>query len=143
MLPRLMKKSLEKLGYDKNLLILAATSGDTGKAALEGFKDVEGIKIICLYPYQRVSKVQELQMTTTEGENTYVIAVKGNFDDCQSKVKKIFSDENFKNELLELNTELSSANSINWGRLLPQIVYYYRSYAELVERNEIKPGEKN
>lgn len=142
MLPYLMKKSLEKLGYDKELLILAATSGDTGKAALEGFKDVEGIKIICLYPHQRVSKIQELQMTTTEGENTYVIAVKGNFDDCQSKVKKIFSDEEFKKELLELNTELSSANSINWGRLLPQIVYYYRSYAELVERNEISLGEK-
>lgn len=142
MLPYLMKKSLEKLGYDKNLLILAATSGDTGKAALEGFKDIQGIKIICLYPHERVSKVQELQMTTTEGDNTYVLAVKGNFDDCQNKVKELFSDVNFKEELLELNTELSSANSINWGRLLPQIVYYYRAYADLVEKKEISLGDK-
>lgn len=142
MLPHLMKKSLEKLGYDKELLILAATSGDTGKAALEGFKDIEGIKIICLYPHERVSKIQELQMTTTEGDNTYVIAIKGNFDDCQNKVKEIFSDVKFKNELMELNTELSSANSINWGRLLPQIVYYYKSYAALVEKGEIPLGEK-
>lgn len=142
MLPYLMKKSLEKLGYDKELLILAATSGDTGKAALEGFKDIKGIKIICLYPHERVSKIQELQMTTTEGDNTFVVAVKGNFDDCQSKVKNIFSDEEFKKELLTMNTELSSANSINWGRLLPQIVYYYRSYANLVEKKQINLGEK-
>lgn len=142
MLPHLMKKSLEKLGYEKDLLILAATSGDTGKAALEGFKDIPGIKIICLYPHQRVSKVQELQMTTTDGDNTYVLAVKGNFDDCQSKVKEIFSDEDYKAELLELNTELSSANSINWGRLLPQIVYYYKAYADLVGKEEISLGDK-
>ncbi len=141
MLPHLMQKSLEKLGYDKKLLILAATSGDTGKAALEGFKDIEGIKIICLYPHQKVSKVQELQMTTTEGHNTYVIAVEGNFDDCQRKVKEIFANEAYKEDLLALNTELSSANSINWGRLLPQIVYYYKSYVNLLEEGQIEPGQ--
>lgn len=142
MLPYLMQKSLEKLSYDKELIILAATSGDTGKAALEGFKDVEGIKIICLYPHEKVSKVQELQMTTTEGDNTYVIAVEGNFDDCQNKVKEIFANQDFKDQLLELNTELSSANSINWGRLLPQIVYYYKSYVNLLEDGQIEADEK-
>ena len=141
-LPHLMTKSLEKLGYDKEILILVATSGDTGKAALEGFKNIPGIKIICLYPYQKVSKIQELQMTTTDGENTYVIAIKGNFDDCQTKVKEIFSDAAFKNELLESDVELSSANSINWGRLLPQIVYYYTSYAQLVRDKKIAEGDK-
>ncbi len=141
-LPHLMSLSLKKIQYDKEILILVATSGDTGKAALEGFKNIPGIRIVCLYPYQKVSKIQELQMTTTDGQNTFVIAMKGNFDDCQAKVKEIFSDVSFQQELLSQNIELSSANSINWGRLLPQIVYYYHAYAQLAEKKQINWGDK-
>ena len=141
-MPHLLSKAIFKVGHSKEVVILVATSGDTGKAALEGFKNVAGIKIIVFYPYQGVSKVQELQMSTTDGNNTYVVAVKGNFDDCQSKVKEIFADVEFKSLLEEKGFELSSANSINWGRLLPQIVYYFSSYLNLVSAGELILGEK-
>jgi len=141
-MPYFLSKAIKKVGSEKEVVILVATSGDTGKAALEGFKNVPGIKIIVFFPYDGVSKVQELQMTTTDGKNTYVVAVKGNFDDCQSAVKEIFADTNFKGILDNQGYELSSANSINWGRLLPQIVYYFSAYLELVKKQEIEPGEK-
>jgi len=141
-MPHLLSKAIKKLDSQKEIIILVATSGDTGKAALEGFKNVPGIKIIVFYPYQGVSKVQELQMTTTEGSNTHVVAVKGNFDDCQSAVKEIFGDVEFKRTLAERGYEFSSANSINWGRLLPQIVYYFHAYVDLLEKKEIVAGEK-
>jgi len=141
-MPYFLSKAIKKVGSEKEVVILVATSGDTGKAALEGFKNVPGIKIIVFFPYDGVSKVQELQMTTTDGNNTYVVAVKGNFDDCQSAVKDIFADTGFKGSLDSQGYELSSANSINWGRLLPQIVYYFSAYLELVKKQEIEPDEK-
>ncbi len=141
-MPYFLVKAKEKLGADKETVILVATSGDTGKAALEGFKNVPGIKIIVFYPYQGVSKVQELQMSTTDGDNTYVAAVRGNFDDCQTAVKNIFADQQFNQQLAELGYEFSSANSINWGRLLPQIVYYFSAYLQLVQKGKITLGEK-
>ncbi|MDX9871966.1 MAG: threonine synthase [Clostridia bacterium] len=141
-MPHLLSGAIKKSGTEKEIVILVATSGDTGKAALEGFKDVPGIKIIVFYPYKGVSKVQELQMSTTDGGNTYVVAVKGNFDDCQSAVKEIFGDAQFKDILAQQGYELSSANSINWGRLLPQIVYYFYAYADLLGKKEIQPGEQ-
>ncbi|MFZ7102636.1 MAG: threonine synthase [Peptococcaceae bacterium] len=141
-MPYFLSLAIEKVGSQKEVVILVATSGDTGKAALEGFKDVPGIKIIVFFPYQGVSKVQELQMATTDGDNTYVVAVEGNFDDCQSAVKDIFASTQFKAVLDERGYALSSANSINWGRLLPQIVYYFASYLKLVTDGEIKLGEK-
>lgn len=141
-MPHLLSKAISKLGHTKEVVILVATSGDTGKAALEGFKNVPGIRIIVFYPYKGVSKVQELQMSTTDGNNTHVVAVKGNFDDCQSKVKEIFADVEFKSLLEEKGFELSSANSINWGRLLPQIVYYFSAYLNLVSTGELVFGEK-
>ncbi len=127
---------------DNDFLILVATSGDTGKAALEGFKNKDGIKIAVLYPDGGVSDIQYKQMATQSGNNVEVWAVKGNFDDCQTGVKAVFSDEQFNKELLENNRyALSSANSINWGRLLPQIVYYISSYATLVESGKLEAGE--
>ncbi|SMB96550.1 L-threonine synthase [Desulfonispora thiosulfatigenes DSM 11270] len=141
-LPHFLSLAIKKTGVENEVVILVATSGDTGKAALEGFKDVPGIRIITFYPYKGVSKIQELQMNTTEGENTYVVGVHGNFDDCQTTVKEIFSNEEFKQMLLENGIELSSANSINWGRLLPQIIYYFASYSELLKKGDIKEGEK-
>jgi len=141
-MPRLLVKAVEKTGSDNEIVILVATSGDTGKAALEGFKDVPGIKIIVFYPYQGVSRVQELQMNTTEGKNVYVVAVKGNFDDCQTAVKEIFSDEAMIALLAKHDMEFSSANSINWGRLMPQIVYYFWAYADLLRKGRIEEGEK-
>lgn len=141
-MPHLLSRAIRKAGSAKETVILVATSGDTGKAALEGFKNVPGVKIIVFYPYQGVSKVQELQMSTTDGANTHVVAVKGNFDDCQSAVKGIFGDNGFRALLDEKGFELSSANSINWGRLLPQIVYYFHAYAALMGQQEIKPGEE-
>lgn len=141
-MPHFLSKAAKKLDSGKDIVILVATSGDTGKAALEGFKNVPGIKIICFYPHGGVSRVQELQMSTTDGENTYVVAVKGNFDDCQNAVKEIFGSRAFNKELGIKGFELSSANSINWGRLLPQIVYYFWAYLQLVNRREIAPGEK-
>ncbi|HHX51717.1 MAG TPA: threonine synthase [Clostridia bacterium] len=141
-MPHLLSLAVKKGGQDRETVILVATSGDTGKAALEGFKDVPGIQIIVFYPGQGVSKVQELQMTTTTGRNTHVVAVQGNFDDCQNAVKEIFADEAFNSKLKKAGYDLSSANSINWGRLVPQIVYYFAAYGDLVTRGEIKAGSR-
>ncbi|MDR1194293.1 MAG: threonine synthase [Peptococcaceae bacterium] len=139
--PRLLERAMVKVGGGKTLLILVATSGDTGKAALEGFKNVPGIKILCFYPDQGVSKAQELQMTTTDGENTFVVAVEGNFDDCQNGVKAIFGDEAFNQALAGQNIQMSSANSINWGRLCPQIVYYFHAYFQLLRAGRLTLGQ--
>lgn len=141
-LPHLLTRSIRKTGEDKTAVILVATSGDTGKAALEGFKDVGGTKIVVFYPENGVSKIQRLQMVTQEGSNVLVGSVQGNFDDAQSAVKDIFTDEQFKDELAEKGCMLSSANSINWGRLIPQIVYYFSSYCDLLQNEEIVLGEK-
>ena len=140
-MPRFLSAAIKKLDAAGEVVILVATSGDTGKAALEGFKDVPGIKIIVFYPYGGVSNIQELQMLTTEGDNTYVVGVDGNFDDCQTAVKRIFDSEVIVNKLAEKEKRFSSANSINWGRLLPQIVYYYHGYAQLLKNGKIKVGE--
>jgi threonine synthase len=141
-MPFLLALAKEKTGGSAETIILVATSGDTGKAALEGFKDVPGIRIIVFYPHGGVSKVQELQMVTTDGMNTHVVAVEGNFDDCQTAVKEVFADEFLKKDLAARGFELSSANSINWGRLLPQIVYYFWAYLYLLRQKTIIPGEK-
>ena len=141
LLPYLLTGSKKKEGVDKKTLILVATSGDTGKAALEGFKDVEGTEIIVLYPEEGVSDMQKLQMKTTEGNNTHVIGIKGNFDDAQTAVKKIFTSEEMKEKFAQKGYELSSANSINFGRLVPQIVYYFSAYLDLLAEGEIEPGE--
>ena len=141
-MPRLLSRSLTKTGEQNTALILVATSGDTGKAALEGYKDVDGVKIMVFYPIDGVSKVQKLQMATQTGTNVNVCAIKGNFDDAQNGVKKIFSDNEAKAKLLENGYILSSANSINWGRLAPQIVYYISAYCDLINKGDIKFGEK-
>ncbi|MEG1500660.1 MAG: threonine synthase, partial [Clostridiales bacterium] len=142
LLPRLLTASIAKNNKQMETVILVATSGDTGKAALEGFKNVDGIKIIVFYPAEGVSYIQERQMLVTDGDNTYVVAVEGNFDDCQSAVKAIFADPQLNQALAEHNKCFSSANSINWGRLLPQIVYYYDGYRQMMAQNEIKWGQK-
>lgn len=142
LLPHLMTASRKKVGENSKTLILVATSGDTGKAALEGFRDVEGCEIIVFYPSEGVSDMQKLQMMTQEGENVYVCAIEGNFDDAQSAVKTIFNDDNVKKMLLEKGYKLSSANSINWGRLVPQIAYYVSSYVDLLSSGEINMGDK-
>jgi len=139
-LPRLMTAAMEQSGEKKNVLILTATSGDTGKAALEGFHDVPGIKIMVFYPHNGVSLVQKTQMTTQEGENVNVCAVKGNFDDCQTGVKKAF--RSLGSWAQEHGYRLSSANSINIGRLAPQTVYYFAAYRDLVNSGRIKAGDK-
>ena len=133
-LPRLMKLSKEKLGYEKNITILTATSGDTGGAALNGFKSIDGISIVVLYPDGGVSPVQEAQMCSFIGDNAKVLAIQGNFDDCQSFVKKFFKDNK--------DLSLSSANSINIARLIPQTVYYFYSYIYLLKNGIIKDGEE-
>ena len=140
-MPRLLSRALVKTGEDNTALILVATSGDTGKAALEGYKDIDGIKIIVFYPVDGVSKVQKLQMATQTGDNVRVCAIKGNFDDAQTGVKKIFSDADARAKLLDNSYILSSANSINWGRLAPQIVYYISAYCDLLNAKEITYGE--
>ncbi len=140
-LPYLLTVSAKKTIDGKDIAILVATSGDTGKAALEGFKDVPGTSITVFYPEDGVSDMQKRQMTTQEGNNVHVCAVKGNFDDCQNGVKAIFTDAKLKAELEKLNVVFSSANSINWGRLSPQIVYYISAYASLIKNGEIKYGE--
>ena len=142
LLPYLMTVSAKKTADGKTIVILVATSGDTGKAALEGFKNVDNTKILVFYPVDGVSPMQKLQMTTQEGENVAVCAINGNFDDAQSAVKSIFTNNDIKKELAKKNMMFSSANSINWGRLVPQIVYYFSSYAELVKNNEIEIGDK-
>lgn len=141
LMPRLLSRSLSKTGEDRDALILVATSGDTGKAALEGFKDVDRTRISVFYPVDGVSRVQKLQMQTQEGGNVNVCAINGNFDDAQSGVKKIFSDLDFSNELLNHGYFLSSANSINWGRLVPQTVYYFSAYCDLISSGEINAGD--
>ncbi|MDF2873814.1 MAG: thrC 3 [Sporomusa sp.] len=140
LLPRLLVCALKKIGEQAEIVILVATSGDTGKAALEGFKDVEQTRVIVFYPEDGVSQIQRLQMVTQEGDNLRVIAVKGNFDDAQTGVKQIFSDNDYNAELAEHGFKLSSANSINWGRLVPQIVYYFSAYADLVKEKHITSG---
>ncbi len=142
LLPHLLTASKKKLGRTDKTLILVATSGDTGKAALEGFKDVEGTEIIVFFPNQGVSEMQKLQMVTQEGANVNVAAIKGNFDDAQTAVKEIFNDADTIAKLKEKGIQMSSANSINWGRLAPQIAYYISSYADLVACGEIKNGDK-
>ena len=141
-LPHLLTVSAKKTVPDKEIAILVATSGDTGKAALEGFKNVEGTTISIFYPEEGVSDMQKRQMATQEGNNVFVCAVKGNFDDCQNGVKAIFTDKEMAKALDKNGIMLSSANSINWGRLCPQIVYYISAYADLVKNEEIKYGEK-
>jgi len=140
-LPYLMKKAQLNCKMKEDIVILTATSGDTGKAALEGFKDVEGTKIIVFYPNDGVSTVQEMQMVTTEGDNTYVVAVEGNFDDAQTAVKEIFNDLALREKLGMMGMKFSSANSINIGRLVPQISYYFSTYADLVKKQEIQIGD--
>lgn len=141
-MPRLLSLALKKTGETRTAFILVATSGDTGKAALEGYKDVDGVKITVFYPEDGVSDMQKLQMTTQEGSNVCVCAIHGNFDDAQTGVKKIFADENAKQLLAQQNCFLSSANSINWGRLAPQICYYISAYVDLVAQEDIVLGEK-
>lgn len=141
-LPYLLVGAREKEGQDTKTLILVATSGDTGKAALEGFSDVEGTEIVVFYPIDGVSPLQKLQMQTTTGNNVHVVGIKGNFDDCQNAVKEIFGDKEINQKLDELGFSLSSANSINFGRLVPQIAYYISSYVDLLEAEEIEEGEK-
>ncbi len=140
-MPRLLSRALVKTGEDKTALILVATSGDTGKAALEGYKDIDRVKIMVFYPVDGVSKVQKLQMTTQTGSNVNVCAIKGNFDDAQTGVKKIFADREAHKVFSDNKYTLSSANSINWGRLVPQIVYYVSAYCDLLNSGEISFGE--
>jgi len=140
-MPRLFSRALKKCGEERTALILVATSGDTGKAALEGYRDVKGTKIKVFYPTGGVSRVQKLQMQTQEGENVSVDAIVGNFDDAQSGVKTIFADADVAAALNCDGVFLSSANSINWGRLVPQIVYYVSAYCDMVKSGAVKIGE--
>lgn len=142
LLPHLMTAAKKKQGITEDIRILTATSGDTGKAALEGFRDVSGTSVTVFYPSDGVSDVQKLQMTTQEGNNVCVCGVRGNFDDCQSAVKKAFSSEKVISSLRKKKVRLSSANSINFGRLVPQIVYYISAYVDLVASGELKEGDK-
>lgn len=141
-LPYLLTTAMKKEKEEAKICILTATSGDTGKAALEGFADVPGTEIIVFFPNKGVSEVQERQMTSQVGDNTHVFAINGNFDDAQSGVKKIFADDDFAENLKKINCKLSSANSINIGRLVPQVAYYVYGYLKLVEKGAIKVGEK-
>jgi len=141
-LPHLLTKAARKNNIDDDIVILTATSGDTGKAALAGFADVKGTKIIVFYPKDGVSKVQEKQMITQKGNNTYVIGIRGNFDDAQTGVKKIFGDAELKEKMSKAGYRFSSANSINVGRLIPQIVYYVYAYTKLLKIGAIKSGGK-
>ncbi len=141
-LPHLLITSAKKNNVKNEIVILTATSGDTGKAALAGFADVKGTKIIVFYPKNGVSPIQEKQMVTQKGDNTYVIGINGNFDDAQTGVKKIFGDKELEKVMNEAGYQFSSANSINIGRLVPQIVYYVYAYARLLAKGEIQAGEK-
>ena len=141
-LPYLLTTSAKKQGVDNKIVILTATSGDTGKAAMAGFADVPGTEIIVFYPKDGVSKIQELQMTTQTGANTHVIAIDGNFDDAQTDVKRMFNDVDLREKLLAHHTQFSSANSMNVGRLVPQVVYYVYAYAQLVKAGHIQNGDK-
>ncbi len=141
-LPHLLTTSMRKNGIQDEVCILVATSGDTGKAALEGFRDVDGTRVLVFFPRDGVSNIQKKQMVTQEGKNVGVMAVEGNFDDAQSGVKAIFTDQAYGETLKANGISLSSANSINWGRLVPQIVYYVSAYASLVEKGELVEGEQ-
>ncbi len=141
LLPYLLTTASKKAAPDKKIVILVATSGDTGKAALEGFKDVPNTQILVFYPVDGVSPMQKLQMATQEGANVGVCAIKGNFDDAQTGVKTIFTDASVAEKLAENGMMFSSANSINWGRLVPQIVYYCSAYADMLECGAVKEGE--
>lgn len=140
--PAWLSRALEKTKEERTALILVATSGDTGKAALEGYKDVDGVKIQVFYPVDGVSKIQKRQMAVQAGKNVGVCAIQGNFDDAQNGVKKIFADQPFNEKLNQNGFFLSSANSINWGRLCPQIVYYISAYCDMVKRGDIQMGEE-
>ena len=142
LLPYLLRKGCDLSGIKEEVLILVATSGDTGKAALEGFKDAKGIKVMVFFPSEGVSDMQKMQMTTQEGDNVNVVAVEGNFDDCQTAVKKIFTSKEIASDLLKKGIVLSSANSMNFGRLAPQITYYFSAYADLLSSDEIELGDK-
>ena len=141
LLPYLLTTSAKKTAPDKEIVILVATSGDTGKAAMAGFQDVPKTRILVFYPDNGVSPMQKLQMVTQEGDNVGVCAIKGNFDDAQSSVKRIFTDRKVASKLAVGGLQFSSANSINWGRLVPQIVYYCSAYADMMENGQVKPGE--
>ncbi len=141
-LPQIMSLAKKNLNIKDEIVILAATSGDTGKAALEGFKNLDGFKVMVYYPKDGVSPIQEMQMVTQDGNNVSVVGINGNFDDAQKGVKELFGDNDFKEELKEKNFILSSANSINIGRLIPQIIYYFYGYLQLVNKQEIKRGDK-
>ena len=140
-LPHLMTTAAKKHGLKNKIVILTATSGDTGKAAMAGFADVPGTEIIVFYPKDGVSKVQELQMTTQTGDNTHVVAIEGNFDDAQTNVKRMFNDAALRERLAAHKLQFSSANSMNIGRLVPQIVYYVYAYVQLVKTGQIQAGE--
>ena len=141
LLPHLMTTAVHKVGFEQELVLLVATSGDTGKAALEGFKDVPGTKVIVFYPEDGVSVVQQQQMVTQEGANTFVVGVRGNFDQAQAGVKALFTAERFQGELAAAGKTFSSANSINWGRLVPQLVYYFKAWGDLLRNGQLRPGE--
>ncbi len=140
-MPRLLSRALKKTGEERVALILVATSGDTGKAALEGYRDIDGVKIMVFYPVDGVSRVQKLQMSTQQGANVNVCAIEGNFDDAQTGVKRIFGDAEMAKKLNENGYFFSSANSINWGRLAPQIVYYVSAYCDLITSGKCKVGD--
>ena len=142
LMPKLLVQAKKNLGRTETTRILVATSGDTGKAALEGYRDVDRIRIAVFYPENGVSTVQKLQMQTQTGKNVNVTAIRGNFDDAQNGVKEIFADREFAKELNKRGLILSSANSINWGRLAPQIVYYVSAYCDLLNRDVLRFGER-
>ena len=141
LMPKLLVEAKKNLGRTEKTLILVATSGDTGKAALDGYHDIPGVEIAVFYPTGGTSEIQRLQMATQEGANVAVYAVRGNFDDAQTGVKKVFGDTAIAAELAKRNIRLSSANSINWGRLVPQIVYYFAAYAQLLKAGRITFGD--
>ncbi len=141
LMPRLLSQALRSEAEKYEIVILVATSGDTGKAALEGFADTPGVRIFVFYPHEGVSEIQRLQMVTQRGRNVGACAVEGNFDDAQTGVKKIFSDPVINRNLAGRHLRLSSANSINWGRLAPQVVYYFTGYEEMVAAGKIRRGE--
>ena len=142
LMPKLLVEAKKNLNLTEKTLILVATSGDTGKAALDGYHDIPGVEIAVFFPTGGTSEIQRLQMATQEGENVAVYAVRGNFDDAQTGVKRVFGDGAIAAELAKRNIRLSSANSINWGRLVPQIVYYFAAYAQLLKAGKIAFGDK-
>lgn len=142
LMPKLLVEAKKNLSRTEKTLILVATSGDTGKAALDGYHDIPGVEIAVFYPTGGTSEIQRLQMATQEGANVAVYAVRGNFDDAQTGVKRVFGDKAIASRLAERNIRLSSANSINWGRLVPQIVYYFAAYAQLLKAGKISFGDK-